>query len=140
VPLGNYPTYPGGGGGNSSSTATWSGRVDDRANIILRGSSIYAENVSGNGVQTNNQNVNGALPRRATTVTARRTNGRGDVTVIQQPTRSNNYTAIVQVYDRKGGADNYSVEISSTGTSNVEEPYRSGSVRWRGRVDQTVNI
>ena len=138
VPLGNYP-YPG-GGGNSSSTATWSGRVDDRANIILRGSSIYAENVSGNGVQTSNQNVNGALPRRATTVTARRTNGRGDVTVIQQPTRSNNYTAIVQVYDRKGGSDNYGVEISWTGTSNVEEPYRSGSIRWRGRVDQTANI
>ncbi len=140
VPLNNNPPNPGGGGGGGVGTANWSGRVDDRANIIIRGGSISAENVSGNGVQTNNQNINGSLPRRAATVTANRTNGRGDVTVIQQPNRSNNYTAIVQIYDRKNGADNYAIEMSWTSAANVEEPYRSGSVRWRGRVDQTANI
>lgn len=136
-PIGNGG---GGGGGGATGTATWSGRVDDRVNVIIRGGSIYAETVSGNSVQLNNQNMNGALPRRSTTVTARKTNGRGDVTVIQQPNRSNNYTAIVQIYDRKGGSDTYGLEISWAGSSNVEEPYRSGSIRWRGRVDQTANI
>ena len=140
VPLNNYPPNPGGGSGGGVGTANWSGRVDDRANIIIRGGSITAENVSGNGVQTNYQNINGSLPRRAATVTARRSNGRGDVSVIQQPNRSNNYTAIVQIYDRKNGADNYAIEISWASAANVEEPYRSGSVRWRGRVDQTANI
>lgn len=137
VPLGNNPPNPGGG---TRGTASWSGRVDDRANIIIRGGSISAENVSGNGVQTSYQNMNGTLPRRPSTVDARRTNGRGDVFMLQQPNRSNNYTAIVQIYDRKNGADNYTVEISWTSTANVEEPYRSGSVRWRGRVDQLANI
>lgn len=137
VPLTNYPPNPGGG---QSGTASWDGRVDDRANIIIRGSSIYAENVSGNGVQINYQNVNGSLPQRATTISARRTEGRGQVSVIQQPNRSNNFTAIVQVHDPKSGAGKYKIEISWERSANVEEPYRSGSVSWRGRVDQTVNI
>ncbi len=136
----NYPpTYPPNNGGNA--TATWNGRVDDRANIIIRGNTIRVEDVSGNGVQTTYQNINGSLPRRATTVTAHRTGGRGDVTVIQQPDRSNDFTAIVQVSDPRSGADNYKVDITWSGRfNNVEEPYSTGNVSWRGRVDQTANI
>ena len=133
------PVYPLPGVENG--TATWSGRVDDRANIVIRGNSIYAENVSGNGVQTTYQNMGGSLPRRNSTITARMSNGRGNVSVIQQPNRSNNFTAIIQIADSKGGSGDYKIDISWTGTGgNVEEPYSSGSVRWRGRVDQTVNI
>ena len=133
------PVYPVPGVENG--TATWSGRVDDRANIVIRGNSIYAENVSGNGVQTTYQNMGGSLPRRNSTITARMSNGRGNVSVIQQPNRSNNFTAIIQIADSKGGSGDYKIDISWTGTGgNVEEPYSSGSVRWRGRVDQTVNI
>ena len=139
VPLGNNPPYPGGGGG-STGMATWNGRVDDRANIIIRGGVITAENVSGNGVQTTNQYMSGSLPRRATVVSARKTKGRGDLNVIQQPNRSNNYTAIVQISDPRGGSDNYGVEVTWGAPANVEEPYQSGSVIWRGRVDQTANI
>ena len=134
-----YPPNPGGGGGTTGS-ASWNGRVDDRANIFIRGNTIYAQNVSGNGVQTNYQNVNGVLPRRATTINVRKTEGRGRVSVIQQPNRSNDFTAIVQIYDSKGGSGNYKIDITWAGAVNVEEPYQSGSVRWRGRVDQTVNI
>jgi hypothetical protein len=146
VPLGNtpptypptYPPYP--GQGNSTGTAYWNGRVDDRANIIIRGSTIYAENVSGNQTTTTSQNISGALPRRATTVSVRKVDGRGGVNVIQQPNRLNNFTAIVQIYDPKGGARDYKIEASWAGAANVEEPYRSGSISWRGRVDQTANI
>ena len=145
VPLGNTnypptypPTYP--GGGSATGTATWSGRVDDRVNIILRGGSISSEDVSRTGLQVNNQNINGVLPRRASVVTARKRDGRGDVTVIQQPNRFNDFTAIVQIVDYKGGSGNYKVDIAWAAAANVEEPYRSGSVYWRGRVDQTANI
>lgn len=143
---GGFPTYPppggGGGGGGTPGTASWSGRVDDRANIIIRGGTMRSEDLSGTGLQVGYQNMNGSLPRRAATVTARKTAGRGDVTVIQQPNRSNDYTAIIQVADTRGGADTYNVEIgwTSVGGNNVQEPYRSGSVRWRGRVDQSANI
>ena len=132
------PIYPLPGNGNG--TAIWGGRVDDRANIIIRGNSIYAENVSGNGVQTTYQNVGGSLARRDATISVRKT-GRGNVDVIQQPNRSNNYTAIIQISDTKGGSGDYKLDISWTSSGgNVEEPYRSGSAIWRGRVDQTVNV
>jgi hypothetical protein len=140
VPLNNNPTYPTYPGGGANGTASWSGRVDDRANIIIHGGTIRSEDVSGTGLQVGYQNINGVLPRRAVTVSARKTDGRGDVRVIQQPNRSNDFTAIVQVVDSRGGSDNYRVDISWAAAANVEEPYRSGSVRWRGRVDQTANI
>ncbi len=134
------PTYPGNPGGSASGSASWSGRVDDRGNIVIRGNQMYVENVSGNEMRTTYQNMNGSLPRRAADVSARRVDGRGSVSVIQQPTRQNNFTAIVQVVDTRGGADNYRIDISWNSTGPVEEPYSSGSVRWRGRVDQTVQI
>ncbi len=134
------PIYPPNPGGGVNGSATWSGRVDDRANIILRGNTIYAENVSGNLTQTTYQNVNGALPRRAATINVRRTDGRGNVAVFQQPSNFNNFTAIVQIYDSKSGSDNYKIDITWTAQANVEEPYSPGRVTWRGRVDQTVNI
>lgn len=130
------PTFPGG----TTGTATWNGRVDDRANIIIRGGTMRVETVSGSAATTSYQNMNGILPRRAKTVNARRLDGRGDISVIQQPNRNNDFTAIVQIYDRSSGADNYRIEISWERGQTVEEPYRSGNVRWRGRVDQKVNI
>ena len=139
VPLGQIPIQPPIGGGTTG-TATWEGRVDDRANIVLRGSSIYAENVSGNGVNTTYQNVNGFLPRRATNVMVQKRDGRGNVTVVQQPSRANDFAAVIQIFDSRGGSGNYKIEISWTGPANVEEPYSSGRVTWRGRVDQTANI
>lgn len=149
VPVGNYPIYPpdpgfpGSGGGFNS--ASWGGRVDDRANIIIQSGSIRSQDASGTGLQVAYQNINGQLPRRAGVVTARKTSGRGSVTVIQQPSRFNDFTAIVQVADTRGGADDYRVEISWGGGGGgsgpiVDDPYRSGSVRWTGRVDQTANI
>jgi len=137
-----FPPFPGGGGGGGGGTAgsaSWSGRVDDRANVIIRGNQVYAENVSGTGVQTTYQNVNGNL-RRASTINVQKREGRGSISVIQQPNRSNNFTGIVQIYDPKSGYGNYRLDITWAGGINVDEPYQSGSVRWRGRVDQTVNI
>jgi len=136
-----YPPTPGYG-----ASASWSGRVDGQANIIIRGGDIRTEDASGTGLQIGSQTMNGSLPRRPTTITARKTSGRGDVRVIQQPSRSNDYTAIVQIDDTRAGAGDYNVEISWSGSvgggggNTTQEPYRSGSVRWRGRVDQTATI
>lgn len=148
---GNYPGYPGypgnpgtpgyPGPGNNSSSFYWRGRVDDRMNIVIQGSSIKTDVLSGSGYGSVEQNQNAVLPRRAVNVTATRLDGRGNVTVVQQPNRRNNFTAIVQIYDPKGGADNYRVQISWQSSGyQPEEPYQSGNVRWSGRVDQTANI
>lgn len=140
VPIGQIPVIQPPIGGGTTGTATWEGRVDDRANIVLRGSSIYAENVSGNGVSTSYQNVNGFLPRRASNINVQKRDGRGNVTVIQQPSRANDFAAVIQIFDPRGGSGTYKIEISWGGSANVEEPYSSGRVTWRGRVDQSANI
>lgn len=144
--LGGNPTplpTPGGGrGGRGTNTGTlnWSGRVDNRVNIIIQGDNVRNEDVTGSGFQAGTQNLNGVLPRRPATVSVIKRNGRGNAFVLQQPTRDNNYTAIVQVSDDKSGADNYRLDISWTAGGNTIEPYQTGRVTWRGRVDQTVNI
>lgn len=139
VPIDNNPQFPTPGG--TTGNGSWRGRVDDRVNLVIQGATLRTQTISGNIALVSYQNMNGVLPRRATTVSAIRRDGRGTVSVIQQPNRGNDYTAIVQIYDRNSGADNYRVDIGWTGSAqNVEEPYRTGSVRWRGRVDQNVNI
>ena len=137
-----YPTYPGAGGGNLSGNATWSGRVDNVVRLTLQGNTLQAQDMTNSGMSTTSQNVNGSLPRRSVTVTANKADGRGNVRVIQQPNRTNGYTAIVEISDPRGGADNYRVDINwqASGRPGVEEPYQSGRVNWRGRVDHTINI
>jgi hypothetical protein len=142
-----YPGYPGNPGtpgfpgpGNASGSVYWTGRVDDRINIVLKGPTIRTDVVSGQGSGDVDRNSTARLPRRAVTLSVSKLDGRGDVTVVQQPNRSNDFTGIVQIYDPKGGADNYRVQISWQGGSRSEEPYQSGNVRWSGRVDQTANI
>lgn len=139
-PIGSPGPLPGPQPGTGGS-ATWEGSVDDRANVIIRGSQITTRNISGNGITTRSQNVYGSLPRgRQTIVQVSKREGRGTVRVLQQPNRANNYSAVIQIYDSRGGRDNYRIDVTWAGGGNVEEPYRSGSVQWRGRVDQTVDI
>jgi hypothetical protein len=125
--------------GTATGNVSWSGRVDDRTNIIIQGDQVTEQVIAGNGSFTTSKNINGVLPRVASIISVSK-NGRGEVFVAQQPSRDNNYTAIVQVVDTKRGAENYNVQISWQATEPLEEPYQSGRVSWRGRVDQTANI
>ena len=136
-----FPTPVGGiGRGTNTGTLTWSGRVDNRVNVIIQGNNVRNEDVTGSGFQPGSQNLNGVLPRRPATVSVIKRDGRGNAFVLQQPTRANNYTAIVQISDDKRGDDNYRLDISWTAGGDTIEPYQSGRVNWRGKVDQTVNI
>jgi len=138
-PVGNnlpvYPPNPGSGSG-----AYWNGRVDDRVFLTIRGNTMTIQAISGKNPTTYSQNVYRSLPRRDGNVTARKLQGRGDVRIVEQPNRANNYAAVVQIDDSKGGADDYKVQVDWTGSSSGNEPYTPGSVNWRGRVDQTVDI
>jgi hypothetical protein len=134
------PRPPRPGRGTSTGTIDWSGRVDSRVNIVIRGNDIENQIVAGRFVQ-GSQNMNGVLPRRNATVSVTKLEGRGTAFVIQQPNRSNNFTAIVQVSDPRNSDDEYRLQIrwQSQG-GNMNEAYSAGRVVWRGRVDQTVNI
>jgi hypothetical protein len=115
---------------------TWNGRVDKEVQITIRGNNVSSNTLSG-------QQLNGrfrlasALPRRDGTVRIAVTNGRGNVSVVQQPSSSNGYTSIIRLMDRGGGADAYRVTAywtpASTGSGG------RGVLPGRGAENGTEN-
>lgn len=93
---------------NGTSSLRWSGRVDDVVELRINGRNVTAITRSGRRVEDVNSNMRGAgLPNRDVTVTLDQQSGRGQVSVVQQPTAWNNYTAIIRIYDPQGGASFY---------------------------------
>lgn len=88
---------------------SWTGRVDREVQISMRGRDVWTNSSDRNGGQ-NRVSVGSALPRAEGYVRVQTENGRGDVSVIQQPASWNNYTTIVRVRDRNSGADRYRVD------------------------------
>lgn len=124
---------------NTTGNIVWTGRIDDRVNITITGSSVQTAAISGSNVSRVNFSMNKTFPRRAINITINKRRGRGEAFVIQQPDRNNNYTAVVQVYDSGRGQSDYELEIGWE-VNNAEEPYQPGRVSWSGRVDNRVNV
>ncbi len=123
-----------------SGIAIWKGTVDDRVSISLQGNEIKNVDISGTGMRdVSNKIIQGSLPKRPATVFVKKIDGRGNVTVIQQPNRLNDYLAIIQVSDSKSGEDKYKLEITWV-VDTTEEAYQAGKVFWSGKVDQSAQI
>lgn len=96
-----------------SGTLRWSGRVDDVVEIRLSGRRVDAVTRSGVMVQDVATNIRGSgLPQRAVTVQIDQRAGRGAVDVVQQPSAWNGYTAVIRIYDPRGGAAFYDFSAS----------------------------
>ncbi|HEU5132722.1 MAG TPA: hypothetical protein VFT26_11485 [Pyrinomonadaceae bacterium] len=103
---GNYPDT-----GNRSGTMTWRGRVDDDIRIRIRGGSADVETIGGTPYYDAQTNFTNSLPNRRVTVTLTAKRGRGEVFIEQQPTRENDFTAVVRIRDTRGGASEYAFTI-----------------------------
>ncbi len=90
---------------------TWSGRVDGRDLIYIRGNDLWVDHRDGQPTYETNHSFYNPLPNRQCAVNVRQVNGRGNVRIIEQPSARNNYTAVVQVEDRDSGSDMYNLEI-----------------------------
>jgi hypothetical protein len=91
----------------------WTGAVDDEVEIRIQGRNVQTRTLSGNGARDVRANLNGrALPRRDLQVHVRERQGRGTVTVVQQPSQWNGYTAVIRVRDRQGGFGYYDFDVS----------------------------
>ena len=99
-------------GGNRSGTVFWRGTVDNRVQLIIRGRSIETRIVAGRSYGEGTYSFTNSLPNRNIDIEVNKKDGRGDVRIIQQPNRQNNYTAIVEIYDDGSGARQYQLEIS----------------------------
>jgi hypothetical protein len=86
----------------------WSGRVDDVVDIQISGRRVDA--ITRSGVRASDVNANirgGGLPNRNVNLRIDQRSGRGSISVVQQPSAWNGYTAIIRIYDRRSGAAYY---------------------------------
>lgn len=102
-------------GGNNNSQASgrafWRGTVDSEVNLIIQNRSIETRTISGAPYSNEVFSFTSSLPTRNVTVEAIKKTGRGQVRVIEQPSRDNDYTAVIQILDDGGGAREYQLEI-----------------------------
>src|SRR6185503_12242598 len=111
----NYNS-PGGGGDQYPDTGrggrmTWRGRVDDDVRIRIRGGSADVETIGGTPYYDGQPNFFNSLPPRRVTVRLTMKRGRGEIFIEQQPSRENDFTAVVRIRDTRGGASDYEFEL-----------------------------
>lgn len=104
---GQYPPDTGRGG-----RMTWRGRVDDDVRIRIRGGSADVETIGGTPYYDGQPNFFNSLPPRRVTVRLTQKRGRGEIFIEQQPSRENDFTAIVRIKDPRGGASEYEFELT----------------------------
>lgn len=89
---------------------SWNGRVDREVQITMRGRDVWTNGADASDGSRSRVSVASALPRTDGYVRVQTDNGRGDVSVVQQPAAWNNYTTIVRVRDGRSGADRYRID------------------------------
>jgi hypothetical protein len=104
------------GGGGSPDMATgrmeWRGRVDDRLHLAIKGRSVDQQTITGTTLATGRATFTSGLPNAAVRVSVQKLSGRGTVRVIQQPARTNDFTAIIEIFDDGGGSQEYRIEVT----------------------------
>lgn len=104
------------GGGNQDNRPVvgrvyWKGTVDDKIQLVISGGAAEVRTLSGRDYGQGNFNFTAAMPGRNLSVGVDKKKGRGNARVVQQPTKSNGYTAIVEVYDSGSGAKEYELDV-----------------------------
>ena len=105
------------GGGNQfpdtgrGGRMTWRGRVDDDVRIRIRGGSADVETLGGTPFYDGQPNFENSLPNRRVTVRLTEKRGRGEIFIEQQPSRENDFTAVIRIRDTRGGASEYAFTL-----------------------------
>jgi hypothetical protein len=109
---GNEPSDGGRPDNGRGGRMTWRGRVDDDVRIIIRGGTADVETIGGTAYDNGQPNFSASLPSRRVNVRLQVRTGRGQVYIEQQPSRDNDFTAVIRIKDPKGGASDYEFELS----------------------------
>lgn len=89
----------------------WRGTIDDKVHLVVTGRTVEARPIAGKPSTDGRYSFTAPLPQRAVNVSVNTKEGRSRATVIQQPAAENNFTAIIEVYDDRGGDDDYLLDI-----------------------------
>ena len=132
---------------------TWTGRVDKEVQITIRDTSVATGIVGGTPLKWTYFNVQDRLPRVPGFVRVELDAGRGDVDVLQQPSASNDYAAIIRIRDKSAGADEYTVttfwnpkrgeDRYSTAAETVRDTAgaaAANTMHWSGTVDREMRV
>lgn len=97
---------------NPKTIFKFTGNVDHTLRITLRGTSVTYSNEQYHGTlpRTVSEFSNNGVGPYNTNLTIKWT-GRGSVQISQQPNSSNNYTAIIDIFDGRGGEGSYNIEV-----------------------------
>lgn len=95
----------------SQGKAFWRGTVDKEVHLVIRGRDLETRTISGTTYTDEKFSFTASLPTRNVTVEVLKKKGRGNARVFQQPSRDNDYTAIIQILDEGGGAREYELEV-----------------------------
>ncbi len=108
----------GGWGNNDNSnydrkagSVRWRGTVDNEVHLTINNNSLGVNVFAGQNYGNGTYNFTSAMPNRNVNVYVNKKKGRGNVTVIQQPNRGNDFTAVIKILDDAGGAKEYDVEV-----------------------------
>lgn len=108
IAQGPGPGFNPGGPNQAMNSASWSGDVDQAATVYFHGTRSWVDQVVGKPVTNIVSDFNPRLPtRHHVDVHLVDVHGRGSVSLIQQPTADNNYTAAVRVRDPEPGRGHY---------------------------------
>ncbi len=95
-------------GGRRGGRFEFRGRIDDEVIFLIRGGQVTVQNFAGRGMQVERWSMDDRLPvGRPVRLHLDRKDGRGQVQLLETPNPRNNYTAVVRVYDPRGGSDRY---------------------------------
>jgi hypothetical protein len=98
---------------SNSGKVYWYGSVDNKIHLTIRGLTVEQKAVEGNATEPGRYSFTAPLPEAGVTVKVTKIEGRSNkITVVQQPSAGNNFTAIVEVHDDGGGSRDYFLEIS----------------------------
>ena len=97
--------------GRTSGRLRWRGKVDGETQLLVRRSEVESRALSALPASGITFNFTSPLPRRAVDVRLEKKHGRENIEIVQQPSRNNDFTAVVQIRDKKGGSDDYEFEL-----------------------------
>src|SRR5690242_18635717 len=94
--------------------------VDNRAEVRMRGDAIFVRTLEGSRGRDEGSECSQPLPYNSVRgFQVRQTAGRSRVTLAQEPSRMNNYTALISIDDAQGGGDNYAFEVSWSADTDI---------------------
>jgi len=97
--------------GQAAGRVFWKGTVDSKVQLSIKNDKLESKTLAGKEYPDGVYSFTSPLPDSPVSVGINKTDGRGKAAVVQQPTEDNNFTAIVEVTDEKGGAKEYQLEI-----------------------------